>query len=208
MAQMQPWWKFWGESSPKQKIAASLETPALGGAGAVTKISYKIPGAIAGVVGGTALGALLFSGKDQKVEPTQVTAVDPTQRLDQMQRQLAQQRGMARLEDIMQRISQKTTTTTTTTPYVGGGSISGISGGSTATYAPQTITETYTQTGVSAEQFSGYIQALIQAQSQQAAPTQSVIVTPTQETTAAQMDLGMLALIGAGILAAVFLFKK
>jgi Predicted solute binding protein len=209
MAQMKPWWKFWEESTPTQKIKASLETPAVGGAGAVTKTVYKVGGAASALLFGGAgilLGTLL-GGKSQEVKPTQKTRTDPKQLTEQQQRQLAQQRGMARLENIMQRLYQKTTVTPTVTPTVGGAQISNITG-STVTYAPYTLTETITSTGVSAEQFSGYLQMLAQIQSQQATPTQTVTVTPTQETTATQLDMTSLLILAAIAAGAFILTRK
>lgn len=201
---LKPFWDFIKESSPEQKIRASFETPAISGAGIVSKTIYKGVG-IGGLLAGTVIGAFLFGGKGQDVKPTQTTKVTPKQQLDQEQRQAQWGRFFSRIGELTAAQRQKVQVEGAP-QTIGGTTITG--GAGALTYSPYTYQLEQQITGVSQEQLAGIIQSMAQAQAQQAAPQQTVTVTPTQETSAAQMDMSGILILGAIVAAAYVLTKK
>jgi hypothetical protein len=166
-------WDLFLHGTPEQKISASLETPAIGGGAGVIK---RVGGTALAFGAGVIASALFGGGVDQTQSGEQETNVDPTQTTAQDQYAGAYQDIAARvtaMEDLW--ASQDVGPIE---PYIAGETH--IEAGGDVWYTGP-VTETTTITGLSQEAFSGVMNYLAQLQQQQATPTQTVTVTPSQQ---------------------------
>ena len=160
-----------------------------------------IKGGLPLAVGAGVLGFLLGGGskQEQKQTASQPTSVNPDQITPQDQKG-AIDTTLTGKTDTNADISQKTAAQTTSSNEYGG-SVFDISDINDFWYAPTTTTSTTTQAIPSVDFFSGLLNQTPQTLTQEAAPIQLTVTTPsqTQEQQATQStDMGLIALLAIG----------